>query len=69
MIGNNKKIIIALLISIFSIKRFRLILIRWIIYINIYLSIIEDTSFINLILSVNLGLNKYLVKSYITIRR
>jgi hypothetical protein len=69
MIGNDKKIIIALLISIFSIKRFRLILIRWIIYINIYLSIIEDTSFINLILSVNLGLNKYLVKSYITIRR
>ena len=67
MINNDKKVIIALLISIFFIKRFRFILIRWIVYMNICLSVMEDASFFNLVLSVNLGFSKYLVKLYITI--
>jgi hypothetical protein len=66
---NNKKTIVALLMSVFFIKRFRLALIRWIMCINIYLSVIEDVSFFNLIFSVNSGLSKYLVKSYNMIRR
>jgi hypothetical protein len=38
-------------------------------YINIYLSVVEDITFINLILSINPGFSKYFVKSYIIIRR
>jgi hypothetical protein len=67
--NNGKKVIVALLISVFFIKRFRLALIRWIMCMNICLSVVEDITFINLILSVNPGLSKYLVKSYIIIRR
>lgn len=66
---NSKKAIVASLISVFSIERFRLALIRWIVCMNIYLSVVEDDSFFNLILSVNSGLSKYLVKSHNTIRR
>jgi hypothetical protein len=67
--GNGKKVIVASLMSIFSIERFRLALIRWIVCMNICLSVVEDASFFNLMLSVNSGLSKYLVKSHTTIRR
>jgi hypothetical protein len=66
---NGKKVIVASLMSIFSIERFRLTLIRWIVCMNICLSVVEDTSFFNLMLSVNSSLSKYLVKSHTIIRR
>jgi hypothetical protein len=69
MMENGKKAIVALLMSVFSIERFRLALIRWIVCMNICLSVVEDISFLNLILSVNSGLSKYLAKSHNTIRR
>jgi hypothetical protein len=52
IMNNGKKVIVASLMSVFSIERFRLALIRWIVCMNICLSVVEDITFINLMLSV-----------------
>ena len=57
------------LISTLDIIRFRYLLIRWIIIINIYLTVVEYDSWRDLIIFCYVGLTPYLIKSANIIRK